>query len=67
MNKAAITVDNWKLPIFRRLLTGAKFEFKEMGELTEGVTVLAVETDNLIGLQEVLEKAQAEARRSKLQ
>lgn len=61
--KAGIAVDNWKLPIFRKLLTEAGYEYKDGGELTIGTTLLTVETDDMLKLKAVLEKCQAECRK----
>lgn len=60
--KAGIAVDNWKLPVFRRRLTAAGFEYQDGGELTDDTTLLTVETDEGPRLQAVLEAAAAECR-----
>jgi hypothetical protein len=63
--KAGIVVDDWKLPVFRRRLKEAGFEFEEKGNLTKGSSVLTVQTNNLLRLKGVLEAAQRECRKSK--
>jgi hypothetical protein len=54
--KASIAVDNWKLPVFRRRLTEAGYEYKDAGGFTADTTILTVETDNMLKLKQVLEE-----------
>jgi len=61
--KAGIAVDNWKLPVFRKRLTEAGYEYADGGALTVNTTLLTVETDNILALKKVLEKCQAECRK----
>lgn len=63
--KIAIALDNWKLPIFRKGLTDAGYEYTDAGGLTHDSTVLTVVTDNILALKAVVEKCQAECRRSR--
>lgn len=63
--KAAIALDNWKLPIFRKHLTDAGYKYEDAGGLTYDTTVLTVETDDMLKLKKVLEKCQAECRKAK--
>lgn len=63
--KAGIAVDNWKLPVFRRRLTAAGYEYTDAGELTHNTTVLTVETNNVLALKKVLEECQAECRETR--
>jgi hypothetical protein len=58
--KAGIAVDDWKLPVFRRRLTEAGYTYEDAGPLTGAVTLLKVETDNLLKLKATLEECQAE-------
>ncbi len=44
--KIGIVADDYKLPKFRELLTGAGLAFEEKGAFTEGTTVITIETDN---------------------
>lgn len=61
--KAGIAVDNWKLPVFRKRLTDAGFEYKDAGALTHDTTLLQVETDDMIALKTVIERCQLECAR----
>ena len=61
--KAGIAVDDWKLPIFRKRLTEAGFEYTDAGGLTHNTTVLTVETDDLLRLKSVVEECQRECKR----
>lgn len=61
--KAGIVVDDWKLPIFRRHLTEAGYEYTDEGGLTHNTTVLTVETDDMLKLKAVIEDCQSECRR----
>lgn len=60
--KAGIGVDDWKLPVFRRRLTEAGYQYKDGGPLTSDTTLLTVETSNILDLKKVLEECQAECR-----
>jgi hypothetical protein len=60
--KAGIAVDNWKLPVFRKRLTEAGYEYKDAGGLTGDTTILTVETTDILKLKKVLERCQAECR-----
>lgn len=63
--KVGIGLDNWKLPVFRRRLTEAGFQYEDAGAFTGDTTVLTVQTDDITALKKVLEECQAECRRSK--
>lgn len=43
--KAAIALDDWKLPVFRKRLTEAGFKYEDAGEATPGTTFLTVHYD----------------------
>lgn len=60
--KAGIAVDNWKLPVFRRRLSDAGYEYQDGGALTADTTMLTVETNDMLALKKVIEKCQAECR-----
>ena len=60
--KAGIAVDNWKLPVFRKRLKKAGYEYEDGGPLTGDTTLLTVETSDMLALKKVLEKCQAECR-----
>ena len=61
--KAGIAVDDWKLPVFRKILTEEGYTYTDGGALTPTTTLLTVETDNILKLKNVLEKCQREARK----
>jgi hypothetical protein len=63
--KAGIAVDDWKLPVFRKRLTAAGYEYKDAGAFTGDTTILTVETDNILALKKVLEECHAECRTMK--
>lgn len=58
--KVGIVVDDWKLPIFRRRLAGARYQYTDAGGLTPNTTLLTVETDDLSALSVVVQAAQKE-------
>jgi hypothetical protein len=62
--KAAIAIDDWKLPIFERHLTQAGYVFTNAGPLTTGTLVLSVETVNGEALAGVVAAANTEAART---
>ncbi len=61
--KAGIAVDNWKLPVFRKLLEAAGYAYQDGGPLTGEATLLTVETTDVLALKGVIEKCQAECRK----
>lgn len=65
MAKAGIAVDDWKLPVFRKKLTEAGFAYEDRGPITGDTTMLAVETDEVRRLAQVLENCQDECRRQR--
>lgn len=67
MLKAAVCIDDWKLPIFRRHLTGAGYSFTEHPGVTEDTLTLTVMTNSVLELKPVVEAANAEAKRGKPQ
>ena len=60
--KAAIALDDWKLPTFRKILAEAGYDYTDAGGLTADTTVLTVETDDILKLKKVLERCQRECR-----
>jgi hypothetical protein len=64
MKKAAIAIDEWKLPIFERRLQHAGYSWTNAGHLTTGTLVLTVETTNLEALGVVVKAANDEAART---
>jgi hypothetical protein len=63
--KAGIGVDNWKLPVFRKRLSEAGYEYHDAGPLTGDTTILTVETNDMLALKKVLEQCQRECRETK--
>lgn len=63
--KAGIAVDNWKLPVFRKRLTEAGYEYMDGGALTTEATLLTVETSDVLALKKVIERCQVECRNGK--
>jgi ribosomal protein L10 len=63
--RAAIALDDWKLPIFRKRLTKAGYEYQDAGAFTGDTTILTVETDNVLALKKVIEACEAECRKMK--
>jgi hypothetical protein len=61
--RAGIAVDNWKLPVFRKRLTEAGYEYQDGGALTADATLLTVEFSNLLALKKVIEQCQKECRK----
>lgn len=63
--KAGIAVDDWKLPVFRRRLEAAGYEYHDAGAFVGETTFLTVNTDNMLALKKVLEDCEAECRKLK--
>jgi hypothetical protein len=61
--RAAIAIDDWKLPIFERRLSQAGYAYEKGDGLTAGTLNLYVTTDNLIALETVVRAANTEAAR----
>lgn len=61
--KVGIAVDNWKLPIFRKRLSAAGYDYQDGGALTADATLLTVKTSNMLALKKVIEKCQDECRK----
>lgn len=59
--KAAIAIDDWKLPIFERHLTQAGYTWEQGRGLTENTMFLYVYTDNAQALETVVRAANTEA------
>lgn len=67
MAKAAIVIDNWKLPIFERHLTKAGHAYNWMPGLTEDTGVLTVEVSRpteIATLHPIVKAANDEAART---
>ena len=61
--RAGIAVDNWKLPVFRKRLSEAGYDYNDCGQLIGDTTLLTVETNNMLALKKVLERCQSECRK----
>lgn len=60
MLKAAIAVDDWKLPVFRKRLSEAGYKYHDAGGFTGSTTILTVQTKDILALKTLLERCQAE-------
>ena len=58
---AGVVVDNYKLPVFRRIITEAGYKFTEHVGVTHDTTTIKVEYDFVYKLQPFIEKANKEA------
>lgn len=63
--KAAIVIDNWKLPIFEKHLVGAGYSFKETIGFTnkgkpDGTMIIKISYEDLKALQAVVTAANTE-------
>ncbi|MDH5525164.1 MAG: hypothetical protein OEY01_14405 [Desulfobulbaceae bacterium] len=56
MKKAAIVLDDWKLPIFKKTLDNEGYEFSKFSGPTDGCITLQVETDDLNKLAKVVQR-----------
>lgn len=63
--KAAVIIDDWKLPIFENHLKAAKFEYDTPTPFSDGTTLIIVTTVFIRTLQPTVEAAEREAKRSK--
>ncbi len=62
--KAGILVDDWKLPVFRRRLTEAGYDYEDGGAPRPGITILKVKTDKVMELADLLKECQDECARA---
>ncbi len=60
--KAAIVVDDYKLPVFRRRLSESGYQFEEMAGVTADTKTLTVQTENLSALADVVKAANRESK-----
>jgi len=67
MIRAGVFIDAWKLPIFKRHLSEAKYSFSEHPGLTPDTLQLHVMTNSVLDLKPIIEAANAEAQRGKTQ
>ena len=66
MQKAGIMLDDWKLPIFKKALGDAGFEYEQSPGITEDTLLLTVKTDDLHVLSLIVQKANNDAAKSKM-
>ena len=66
MKKAGVAVDNWKLPIFEKLLAENGYKYKKYPFVGD-TSILKVKCKSIAKLQPVIEEAQEKCRKSKLQ
>lgn len=66
MLKIAIAIDRWKLPIFKKHLDRAGYEFKKRPGVTADTMMLRVESKTVDELKPIIQAAQDECARSKL-
>lgn len=59
--KAAIVIDSWKLPIFKKHLTQANFIYTQSPGLTANTLTLTVKTARELTLADIVRSANAEA------
>lgn len=60
MKTAAVVIDKWKLPIFKRHLEDAGYKFDESVGLTEGTLPMLVKYELVYNLKPVIEAANTE-------
>lgn len=67
MLKAAIAIDDWKLPIFERHLSKAGYTFEQLPGVTGDSLFLMVNSLSFKDLEKVVRAANTEARKSRQQ
>lgn len=63
--KAAVVLDDWKLPIFKKHLDAAGYKYEESGPFTDGTLTLKVHFEWVHELQPIIEAAQRECAKVK--
>ena len=66
MKKAAIVIDAWKLPIFKKTLDAEGYKYSEHIGPGKYCITLKVETDSIAKLQPVVERMNKEAKISRM-
>lgn len=61
--RAGIMLDDYKLPVFRKALTDAGYEYKDGGAPKPGLTLLTVQFTDQEALRRVIEDAADECKR----
>ena len=65
MQRIAIAIDDWKLPVFERHLTEAGYAFEKGPGVTPDTLTLTVLTSAVLALGAVIQAANTEARKSR--
>lgn len=63
--KAAVTVDDWKLPVFRQHLDAAGYAYEGPIPFTDGTSILQVTYEWVRDLQPIIEAANRECAKRK--
>ena len=63
--KIGIVLDDWKLEIFKEVLSAAGYKYVQVAGVTKNTIGLMIETTNLRKLQNVVRKANNRAAKSK--
>ena len=63
--KAGVMIDDWKLPVFKRILDDAGYVYEQLPGLTKNTINLMVQYEFVSELQPYIEKAQNECRKKK--
>ena len=63
--RVGIAIDDWKLAIFERQLSGAAIDYTIGKGLTPDTLFLYVETDDPLALEKIVRAANDEAKRSR--
>lgn len=66
MQIAAVVIDTWKLPIFRRALDRACYLYTQHDDSILDTTILKIETNNMVVLSTIIQEINNEAARSRL-
>ncbi len=60
MKTAAVFIDSWKLPIFKKHLEESKYSYTEHAGITKDTLKLSVSYDWIANLKPIIEAANAE-------
>lgn len=63
MKTAGVVIDDYKLPIFKRVLDAAGYKYTEGPGVVKGTTLLRVEYSWVNTLKPVIEQAEKESRK----
>lgn len=65
MKKAAVAIDDWKLPTFKKHLEDAGYSYTEHHGVTKDTLLLQVQYEWVADLQPIIEAANAECANAK--